>query len=104
MKTADQFLEEGAATFKARHAVYGDNYRLVGKVMTGMFPDGVTLKTEDDWNRMHILLLGIVKDTRYCQNWSRGGHADSLLDGAVYRCMLLASDQEINGEEKSIKT
>ena len=95
MKTADEFLEEGAATFKERNKVYGDNYKNVGTVMTGMFPEGVMLKSADDWNRMHILLLAIVKLTRYCNNWNDGGHQDSIHDACVYAAMLESIDAEI---------
>jgi hypothetical protein len=95
MKTADKFLEEGAATFKERNKVYGDNYKNVGIVMTGMFPEGVTLRSADDWNRMHILLLAIVKLTRYCNNW-KNGHQDSIHDAMVYAAMLESIDAAIH--------
>lgn len=88
----DEILTEAAATFKARNAVYGDNYKRVGEVMVALFPNGVTLKTTHDWERMHIFLLGIVKQTRYCNNWEQGGHADSIRDNTVYSAMLESID------------
>jgi hypothetical protein len=96
MKTADKFLEEASATFRAKNAEYGTNYLRVGAAMAAMFPDGVTLKTADDWNRMHIFLLAVVKKTRYATNWEKGGHADSVRDLAVYAAMLESIDGEIS--------
>jgi hypothetical protein len=51
--------------------VYGNNYLNVGRAMVAMFPDGVTINSADDWNRLHIFLLGVVKLTRYANNWER---------------------------------
>lgn len=95
MKTADQFLTEAAATFKSRNAVYGNNYLNVGKAMAALFPDGVTLKTAEDHNRFHIFMLGIVKLSRYANNWDKGGHADSIHDNTVYSAMLESIDADI---------
>jgi hypothetical protein len=78
-----------------RNKVYGNNYLNVGNAMAAMFPNGVTLKTPDDWNRMHIFFLGIVKQTRYCNNWNKGGHADSMHDNTVYSAMLESIDEDI---------
>lgn len=92
-----EVLEKASETFRERHAVYGDNYRMVGAVMTALFPSGVKLETEDDHNRFHIFMLEIVKLTRYAQNWSVGGHEDSQLDLSVYAAMLVSIDREVNG-------
>lgn len=90
---ADKLLEEAAKTFREKNKVYGDNYKRVGEMMAGMFPAGVTLKTAHDWNRMHILLLCIVKLTRYAVNWEKG-HKDSVHDLAVYAAMLESIDED----------
>lgn len=95
MKTAAEILDEGAATYRQRNAVYGDNYKNVGGAFAALFPRGVTLKTVDDHNRFHILSLMIVKLSRYANNWNKGGHADSMHDNTVYSAMLEIIDQEI---------
>ncbi len=100
MKTADEFLSEGAATFKARNAVYGNNYLNVGNAMAGLFPDGITLKTADDHNRFHIFMLGIVKLSRYANSFSKGDHADSSHDNTVYTAMLESIAEEIRARNK----
>lgn len=101
-KKAYDFLEEGAATYRERNAVYGDNYLRVGAVMAALFPDGVTLKTADDHNRFHIFMLKVVKLSRYCVNWDKGGHEDSLLDDMVYGGILLEIDDGIRNRPQHI--
>lgn len=93
---AQDILRQCADLFEERNKVYGDNYKNVGVAMTGFFPDGVTLKTVDDFNRFHIFMLGVVKMTRYCNNWEKGGHADSIRDNTVYSAMLEHIDSEAN--------
>ena len=81
-------LREMADTFDARNAVYGDNYRMVGHVMAAFFPEGVTLKTPEDYEVFHLFELKIVKLTRFVI----GGmtHQDSIHDDAVYAAMIEA--------------
>lgn len=95
--SADKILAEAASTFAARRAVYGDNYKRVGAAMAALFPDGVNLKSKDDHNRFHILMLVVVKLSRYCVNWEKSGHQDSIHDAAVYCAMLESIDAEITG-------
>lgn len=94
-----QKLRDAADVFEERHEVYGDNYRKVGKIMRALFPSGVNLQSEDDQNRYHILVLTVVKLTRYSENWHRGGHEDSSIDAAVYWAMLNEIDAEIKARE-----
>jgi hypothetical protein len=96
--SAADILEEAATTFRDRNAVYGDNFKHVGEVMMGLFPEGLKVETAHDWNRLHILLLCVVKQTRYTFNWSKGGHHDSIRDNTVYSAMLEMIDA--NGPEK----
>lgn len=100
MRLASDILREAAQTFDERNAVYGDNYLLVGQIMAAHFPNGLTVNTVDDWNRLHIFILGVVKDTRYANNW-KGGHQDSLRDATVYRSMLEMIDEEIGNRPKA---
>mgnify|MGYP003705232801 CR=1 FL=1 len=95
----DDYLEQCADMYRLKHTMYGDNYRLVGKVMNNLFPDGITVKTVDDWNRLHLLFLSIVKITRYTNNFHNGGHDDSLLDNIVYLSMLQEIDRECLDKE-----
>lgn len=79
-------LQDMAETYEERNKVYGDNYKRVGAVMVAMFPDGVQLKTEEDFNRWHLFELKIVKLTRFANSGLL--HKDSIHDDAVYSAMV----------------
>lgn len=86
MKTPDQILADMAATYKERSASYGDNWLKLGNVMQAMFPDGLTLKTPEDWNKFHLWFLSLIKMTRLAE--TKFSHQDSAHDNAVYAAML----------------
>ena len=85
-KTTIEFLEQALKTYKERNKVYGDNYKSVGRVMKALFPNGVNLKTEEDFNTWHLFELVIVKITRFAN--SNLKHKDSIHDTAVYSAMI----------------
>lgn len=89
-----KMLRECADLFAERNAVYKDNFRMVGRVMQAMFPEGITIKGEDEFNRWHLFELSIVKLTRYAIAYKEGGHKDSLDDMIVYAAMVAALDAE----------
>jgi len=93
-KTPADFLKEAAETFKNKSKEYGDSYKHFGKIMMAYFPDGVELKTEQDFTRYAMLNIMIAKTDRYCKNFINGGHQDSLVDLAVYSTMLQEIDNE----------
>jgi len=96
----NEYSHEATDLFEERGKVYGDNYKRMGIVMSGLFPKGIYLKTTDDHNRFHLLELMVLKLTRYCENWDKGGHADSLDDNSVYSMMLREVDDEIKNGAK----
>ena len=83
---ADAILQTMANTFRTRNKVYGDNYKRVGDVMKALFPNGVQLKTAEDFNRWHLFELAIVKITRFTTTGMT--HVDSVHDAAVYLAMV----------------
>lgn len=85
-KNAADILAEMAETFRERNKVYGDNYKRVGDVMVALFPEGVELKTQEDFNTWHLFELMIVKLTRFAN--SNLTHVDSIHDCAVYAAMV----------------
>ena len=94
-KDAGSILVEMGETFRERNKVYGDNYKRVGEVMSVLFPDGVELKTVEDYNIWHLFELMIVKLTRFTN--SNLTHEDSIHDAAVYAAMV---ESLINGKGK----
>lgn len=97
MKTVPEMLREAAATYEERNKLYGDNYKRFGRVMVELFPDGLELKSVDDFNRFGVFVQSVAKLTRYSQNFTRGGHDDSCLDASVYWQM----QRELDAEAKS---
>lgn len=83
-------LQAAADTFKARGAVYRDNHQRTGEVLAALFPGGITIRSPDDHERLALLMLIIVKLTRYTVEWDNGGHKDSIHDTMVYAAMLHA--------------
>ena len=85
-KNAADILADMAQTFRERNKVYGDNYKRVGDVMVALFPEGVTLHSQEDFNTWHLFELMIVKLTRFAN--SNLTHVDSIHDCAVYAAMV----------------
>lgn len=77
-----------------RNKLYKDNYKHFGKVLAGLFPAGISLKTEEEFNRFALFLQIIHKTTRYSNALLDGGHVDSLDDISVYAQMLQEVDDE----------
>lgn len=85
-----------ANLYEERSALYGDNYKLFGKIMVLLFQnEGLTLKTEEDFNRFGTFAQVVAKISRYANQFKVGGHPDSLDDMAVYAMMLRELDAEI---------
>lgn len=85
-RNAADVLDSAAATFRERNEMYKDNALVVGKVMTALFPKGVTLETAEDYHMWHLFELLIVKLTRFTNSGLT--HQDSILDLTVYAAML----------------
>lgn len=87
-------LSESADLFRQRNKEYGSSYKEFGSVMVAFFPDGLTLKTENDFARFAIFNMVAGKLDRYARNFSKGGHSDSLMDISVYSAMLQDLDKQ----------
>jgi hypothetical protein len=103
--TVPDMLREAAGIYEERNKLYGDNYKRFGTIMAALFPDGIARRAgignalgetmPEYFNRVGVLIQIISKLTRYCQNFDRGGHPDSLDDLAVYSMMLQELDREV---------
>jgi hypothetical protein len=89
-KSAPDFLDAAAATFRERNSLYGNNYQREGALLLALFPEGgiPAIKTPEDANRLHVLVACVTKLQRYAHNWAEGGHQDSAHDLQVYAAML----------------
>lgn len=93
-----EILSSGIATFTERNALYGDNYRQFGPIMTAIFPEGVRLETAADFSRFGVFTQAVAKFTRYAASFSKGGHPDSAHDLMVYGAMLVHLDEVTRDE------
>ena len=91
--TAADILEAAADLYKRRNTEYAESFRKIGPLMMALFPEGLTIRTSEDFIRFHFFLLILIKLTRYANNWT-DGHSDSLCDAAVYCAMMEAFDRE----------
>lgn len=78
-------LDEMADTFRQRNAVYGDNYRMVGKMMAVLFPKGVPPEVLHS-DQFHLFELKLVKLSRFAISGLT--HQDSIHDDGVYSAMI----------------
>lgn len=101
MKTVPDMLRDAAAIYEERNKLYGDNYKKFGHIVAPLLAN-VHLESASDFNRLGILIQMLSKITRYCQNFERGGHMDSLDDLAVYTMMLQELDAEAKGDDQDV--
>ena len=88
MKTVPEILRDCASTYEERNKMYGDNYKKFGNAMAAIFPNGLSLHTIEEFNRLGIFIQCLSKLTRYSESLTRGGHQDSAHDLSVYAAML----------------
>lgn len=98
--TTDEILRAAADTYAQRHQIYGENWKKIGQTLHAMFPNGIELKTVDDHVRWYYLVLKVAKLTRYANNFTKGGHRDSIHDDIVYSAMLESYDKEVQERTK----
>ena len=95
-KDAAMILDQMADTFRQRNAVYGDNYRMVAKLMKVLFPNGVPSEVVFS-DQFHLFELKLVKLSRFAISGLT--HIDSIHDDAVYAAML----ESILHEKETLK-
>lgn len=88
-KIAD-ILANSTETFNTKSKEYGNTYKVAGKTLHSMFPNGLTLETEDDFIRFSNFVMCSTKMIRYASNLKSGGHKDSAHDLIIYSAMLEA--------------
>lgn len=93
-RTVRQRLTDLAAVHAARGKVYKRDYHHLGESLAAMFPDGLALKSAEEFNRFALFVHLHGKVMRYAQSMLVGGHADSLDDAAVYAQMMRECDDK----------
>ena len=84
-------LEEAIKTAESRETVYGKGHaghNAHGAALAALFPEGLTLKTPEEFTRFILFALCTMKMARYAKNFTEGGHKDSAHDAGVYSFIL----------------
>lgn len=85
--------------YRERNAIYGDTYRNFGKVMMGFFPKGLSLSTEEQWNKVALFFHCADKLAREAASLPDGFHEDSLSDLSVYSMMLQEYSEDVKKDK-----
>lgn len=85
--SAGVILRKMADTFDERQKLYGSNFRMVGPILSEMFPDGVSADLIGS-EQFHSFVLIVVKLSRFA--FSGLQHQDSIHDAGVYCAMIEA--------------
>ena len=91
--TVPQYLLEAADLYKTKNTLYGDSYKKTGELLEILFPEGIELKTAEDFNRFSVFTLILGKITRYSNHWDNTDVEDTLSDLSVYAMMLRELDE-----------
>lgn len=84
----DEILHQWGDFFEQRNSEYGDAYLRFGEIASLMFPDGITIKGSNDFAKIHIFLVVLMKVLRIANARGQGEeHPDSWKDIAVYSAM-----------------
>lgn len=78
--------------YAERNKIYGNDYLKFGGALAAMFPNGLTLKGEEQFGRMALFFNIFQKLSRYASSMPNGKQRDSLDDLAVYAQMLQEFD------------
>lgn len=83
-----EILEAGAATYRERNLIYGDNWETFREVMLLLFPNGIDLSDPDKLIKYNWLCHIVGKVTRFVN--ADMNHVDSIHDMGVYAAMIEA--------------
>ncbi len=85
-KTVPEIMRAAADTYEERNKIYKDNYKRIGSMLEALFPEGVQLRTADDFARWQLFVLKVEKLSRLAISGLT--HKDSAHDDIVYSAML----------------
>lgn len=90
--TVTQRIQDLAEIHGDRKATYGEDFLRIGPSLAAIFPEGVSLKTPEDFTRFALFCQAHGKLMRYGARFAEGGHPDSLDDLSVYAQLLSYAD------------
>lgn len=81
-------LLKAAELYAVKNKDYANGYNDIGKILSVMFPLGLSLKTPEQFRRLSTFIMCVTKLQRYAVALAEGGHEDSARDLTVYSAML----------------
>jgi len=100
MNAAD-FMGDARDRYHAKGREYGHTYKDFGPLMTVLFPDGLEINTEEDWNKLGALSMVCHKLLRYANLFHEDERSIQELDDmGVYTFILeeLVNDSMGHGD------
>ncbi len=89
IQTPDKVLHRAAEAFLKKNKEYGSAYLRHGEVIAQFFPEGITLKTPNDFFKFHMFNMDIMKSNRIASNLvKKKNHSDSWLDKMTFSSMV----------------
>lgn len=89
MTTPADRLREGAEKFDEVGRKYGHGYIRFGSIMKALFPEGLTIETQEDWIRVGLFQMIVHKVVRQADDLhSEDPDPDHARDLKVYAAML----------------
>jgi len=84
------FLEKSIKIMNEKKKIYGHSYLTYGKIMNILFPEGIKIESEDDWNTIGVFNMILEKVIRLSNNLfdKKNIPLDSSEDLIVYAAML----------------
>lgn len=99
-KKPNEILEDMAEHFAIRNSEYGGCYLRHGEIMKAFFPNGITLKTEEDQYQFSLFQVAVGKLNRIAASLEKGEfHKDSYVDTIIYLSFALERDDKNNQKE-----
>lgn len=95
---AAPIMEKMRDTYLERRAEYGPSEQRFGALMLAAFPEGLTLRTKEDWVRYGLLHQIFSKLSRYTDKF-HAPHLDTIHDIGPYAAMLEAEDRRALAQE-----
>lgn len=93
-------LQQALETAKERGETYRhDGHELTGAALAILIPEGITLKTAEDYTRFQLFINVAIKFSRYCVNYNKGGHKDSIHDLGIYAFNLEDYDDKLKEKQ-----
>lgn len=87
--TASRLMDEAKERYKEKGKAYGHTYRNFGPLMTALFPNGLEVYTEEDWDKLGLLQMICHKLLRVANLIHGEDCIPELEDMGVYIFILL---------------